>query len=367
MKMRYLILLMALTITPLVACNANNGSSDAAADQAAPTAAPDKPDLSFLAKLGLDVSNLTIIGDVWEPSAVFVDLNKEQTIRLLPMAQFMNGGEEQIYDGRYYLTAAKALPNGYTMLLYGWSTGDDSSLEMMGIYNRDGNITDFMQLGDMNEFSDNEQNDDYTQGRAQMTDTELKFTAPAEFTLDRTIKEADWQRDPNSEDGGRDITKVYWLLTTEKTYNVDDHGHVKLADQKELKRKGNLDNDYELFLQFDDLANMPISDVTRIDKMNDLANKTKQALGDERFDDTFAYRVISGVSEFFASDPDSLLKWIYKNRKRENLIVRCLMESIENSYIEKSMFDNAINQLTDNDAKQYLKELTATWKSEVGD
>ena len=148
MKLKNLILMAAVTTMPLAACNASGSGNNTASEQAAPAAAaPEKPDLGFLTAMGLDVSNLNIINDVWEFTADMIDLNKDQALKLLPMAQFLFDGD--IYDGRYYITAAKALPDGYTMLLYGWETGDDASLQMMAIYDKGGNITDFMQLGNM--------------------------------------------------------------------------------------------------------------------------------------------------------------------------------------------------------------------------
>lgn len=360
MKMKTFILMAAIAMMPLLPCNAYGASTDAT-EKSAP-AAPQKPDLSFLTTMGLDVSNLAIINDVCESSFDFIDLNKEQVLKLLPMAQFLYGGEIEIYDGRYYIYAAKALPDGYTLLLYGWETGDDASLQMMAIYDKDGNITDFMQLGNMGEFSDIEQNDAYTQGRAQMTNVDMKFTAPAVFALDKTVKEADWERNPNNEDGRREATRVYWLVQTLETYSVDGKGHIVFDGRKDIKRQGTLDKEYELWTTIYDLSRLPMSDATRIDKLNDLAGKMKQMLGDQQYDDGTAYIVISAINEFFATNPDALFQWIYKNRDSNDLIVRHLQESIVNSYLDKALLDKAIGQMTDKAAQKYIKDLTASWE-----
>lgn len=344
---------------PLVACNANSTGNNAAKQDAPAAAAPQKPNLSFLTAMGLDVSNLTIINDVWESSFDFIDLNEEQALKLLPMAQFLYGGE--VYDGRYYIAAAKALPDGYTMLLYGWETGDDASLQMMAIYDKDGNITDFMQLGNMGQFIDIEQNDEYTQGRAQMTNVDMKFTAPAVFTLDKTVKEADWKR-PNNDDGTREATKVYWLVQTLRTYSIDGQGHITLNGSKQLKREGNVNNDYDQLTEIEDLDQLPMSDVKRIDQLDALASKLKRTLGDEEYTDSRGYLIIEVVNNFFATDHDALFQWIYKNRDRSNMIVNHLRESITNSYLSKSDLDKAIDQMTDKATQQYIKELTAQWR-----
>ena len=362
MKLKNLILMVAIATMPLVACNAN-GASTNGTEQAAPAAAaPQKPDLGFLTAMGLDVSNLNIINDVWEFTVDMIDLNKDQALKLLPMAQFLFDGD--IYDGRYYITAAKALPDGYTMLLYGWETGDDASLEMMAIYDKDGYITDFMQLGNMGEFSDIEQNDEYTQGRAQMTDIDLKFTAPGVFTLDKTDKEADWQRDPNDENGERQATKVYWLVQTMETYSVDGSGHIALDSRKEVKSEGTPNEEYESSTAINDLARLPMSDATRIDKLNELAGKMKQTLGEQKYADGAGYNVMSAIGEIFASNPDAFFQWIYKNRDSNGLIVEHLQKSITYSYLSKTVLDEAISQMTDKAAQKYIKDLTAGWQPE---
>lgn len=360
--MKNLILMAAIAMMPLVACNANGGSTNAT-EQAAPAAAPaQKPDLGFLTAIGLDVSNLTIIDDVWEFSVDFIELNEDQALKLLPMAQYLYDGD--IYDGRYYIAAAKALPDGYTMLLYGWETGDDASLEMMGVYDKDGKITDFMQLGNMGEFCDIEQNDEYTQGRAQMTNIDLKFTAPGVFTLDKTVKEADWQQDPNNDDGNRQATKVHWLVQTLETYSIDGKGHIALDGRKEVKRQGTPNKEYEQCTPINDLSRLPMSDATRIDQLNDLAGKMKQMLGDQQYVDGAAYNVISAIGEYFATNPDALFQWIYKNRDRSNMIVSHLQKGITNSLLDKALLDKAINQMTDKAAQKYIKDLTAGWEPE---
>ena len=197
MKMKNLILLSVIALMPLMACNANGTNSNAAEQSAPAAAAPQKPDLGFLKKLGVDVSQLQTMGDKydsdqqWELTA----LTDEQVFSLLPMVKNMNDGE---IEGGYYLEAAKAMPEGHTMLIFAVEYGD-SGAELMGIYDRDGNLTDLMQLGDIREFSTVQCNDEMTQGTAQVTHTTFKFNSPSEFIIDKTVKVADWKRAPGDE------------------------------------------------------------------------------------------------------------------------------------------------------------------------
>ena len=197
-----------------------------------------------------------------------------------------------------------------------------------------------------------------------MTDINLKFTAPGVFTLDKTVKEADWKRNPNDENGERQVTKVHWLVQTLETYSVDDKGHIALDGRKEVKREGTPNEEYESSTAIADLARLPISDATRIDKLNDLASKMKQTLGDEKYADGAVYNVMSAVTEFFASNPDAFFQWIYKNRDSNGLIVEHLQKSITYCYLGKALLDKAISQMTDKAAQKYIKDLTAGWQPE---
>ena len=107
-----------------------------------------------------------------------------------------------------------------------------------------------------------------------------------------------------------------------------------------------------------------MSDATRIDKLNDLAGKMKQTLGEQKYADGAGYNVMSAISEIFASNPDAFFQWLYKNRDRNNLIVEHLQKGITHSYIYKSVLDEAINQMTDKAAQKYVMDLTAGWQPE---
>ena len=66
MKMKSLFLIAAVAMAPLLACNASGTSTNATEQASTTDASPVKPDLGFLKKLGVDVSQLQTMGDKYD-------------------------------------------------------------------------------------------------------------------------------------------------------------------------------------------------------------------------------------------------------------------------------------------------------------
>lgn len=348
-----------MSVIMLTACNAN-ATSEKSAEQAAPAAALAKADLGFVKKMGVDVSKLGTVSDNCDFNAIqeYVPLEDAQVFKLLPMVQNLNEGE---VEGGYYLEGMRALPGGYTMLLYGVEYGD-SGTNLMGIYDKDGNLTDFMQLGNCNEFMTIECNDEMTQGKAQVVNTIMKFSSPNEFSIDKTIKVADWKR-PNGDDEAlpSNFTKVYWLVQTLNKYDIDGQGRIKLVEEKEVKRQGNMDPDYQRWNAIGKLGHLPASDPNRIDRLNKMANDLCEQLGRGEYDEDPSYHIQQVVAEYFDSNPQTLLQWIYNNRNKKNLIVEHFEQIFANGWRNKYTLVKAIEQMGNKDAQKYLENLTAQW------
>lgn len=356
MKMKNLILMAVIAMTPLMACNAGGTSNNETAEQAA----PGKPNLAFLEKEGLDVSKLEIIGDTYDTEVPMneaneiIELEGDKLFKVLPLAQNMT--EDAIVGGGFDIRAAKALPGGCTVLILGSWSGDapDSSRELMAIYNGKGQLTDLMRLGDIDEFLVTDQNDEFTQGQAEATRTVIKFV-PDGFTIDKTIEMGDWKC--NTEEARpSQVTNVQWMVKTLETYGIDDKGHIAFKDRKELKREGNVKQDAQT-VQLDNLSHLPMSDPTRIDQLNNLATKLLQELGDEAYEDEVAFGVQMVLGEYFESNPQALLQWIYNHRASEDMIVPALQNNFANEYSSKSALGKALEQMSDKIAQRFLKEL----------
>ena len=360
MKTKNLFLMAVIAMTPLMACNAGSANNNAAAEQVAPDASPSKPNHAFLKKAGFDVSKLAIIGDTYDTEAPIddateiIELEGEQLFKVLPPAQNMT--EDAINGGGFDIRAAKALPGGYTLLIISSWSGDapDSSQELMAIYDRNGKLTDLMRLGDINEFLVTDQNDEFTQGQAEATSTVIKFV-PNGFTIDKTVKMGDWKCDTEVARPSQ-VTNVQWMVQTLETYGIDDKGHIAFKDRKELKREGNVKQDAQT-VQLDNLSRLPMSDPTRIDQLNNLATRLLEELGDEAYEDEVAFGVQMVLGEYFESNPQALLQWIFNNRAKEDMIVPALQNNFANEYSSKSALGKALEQMSDKTAQRFLKEL----------
>ena len=357
-RIKHLLMLMALTIVPLVACNATNSGNKAetAAEAAGDTNLP--LDLGFLEKQGVDVSKIKDICDLGSEYFMGASLDEEQVLKLLPMVALM--GEDEISRG-YEIRGARALPGGFTMLLYSVETGDDSTTELLAIYDKSGKLTDYMQLDDWDQFEVIESDDAFTKGRAHVTDTKLAFTKPNEFTLDETVREGNWERVGDDAPMPRELTHVKWLVETLKRYTLDDKGHMTLAEEKIVKSEGDVDPDYKadpimkLYL-------LPASDPNRIDRLNNMVNDMIKKQGLQDFDDERGWSTQFVVSEIFAGSPETLLNWIYKNRNSKSEVAEYLKKSITSGWRDKEILEQQIEKMSDKTAQQYLKELTAQWE-----
>ena len=355
MKVKKMVLLMALTITTLVACNATSSENKAETATAASATGNNLPlDLTFLKNMGVDAEKIHDINDKNE-NFDFADLTEEQVLKLLPMVARKDVDE---INREHYIKGAKALAGGYTMLLYGVETGDDSSTEILAIYDKDGKLTDYMQLGDYDAFIIGEADDEYTKGTAETVETKITFTSPSEFTIDRTDNEGSWVRDKEGQIGN--ITDLKWLVQTIKRYTVDDKGHLTLVEQKEVKREGNIPPDYDS--TFDDLCMLPMSDGKRIDRLNKAINEKVKKQGREAYLEDMPYNVSMVVAEYYACDPEGVLMWIYKNRETPNMIVEHLKQNFTSGWLEKSVLNQVIEEMEDTPAQDYIYDLTREWK-----
>lgn len=360
-RIKHLLLLMALAITPLAACNATNSGNKAetAAEVAGDNNLP--LDLSFLEKIGVDVSSIIDICDEDAEYPYGFDLNEEQVLKLLPMVALM--GEDELRRD-YHLARARALPDGFTMLLYSVETGDDSTTELLAIYDKNGNLTDYMQLEDWDQLEIIESDDAFTKGKSHVTDTKLTFTSPNEFNLDETVREGDWERKGEEDAIPRELTHQKWLVETVKRYTLDKKGHMTLADEKVVKREGDVDPDFKNDPIFK-LYLLPASTPNRIDLLNNMISGMIKKQGPEDFDDERGWSTQFVLSEIFAANPDGLLNWIYKNRNTKSAIVDYFKKVFTSGWRDKEILDQQIEKMTDKAAQKYMKELTVEWVPEI--
>ena len=152
------------------------------------------------------------------------------------------------------------------------------------------------------------------------------------------------------------VTNVQWMVQTLETYGIDKQGQIMFKDRKELKREGEVKQD-ETSVQLDQLSRLPMSDPTRIDQLNNLATSLLKKLGDEAYEDEVAFGVQMVLGEYFESNPQALLQWIFNNRAKEDMILPALQNNFANEYSSKSALGKALEQMSDKTAQKFLKEL----------
>ena len=355
-------------IATLLACSNANGSSGNTNQSAQAEAVPAKADLGFLAKLGVDVSNIHTLGDPSDTLEYsdFKTLNVDQVLALVPMAVRTVDREhlEDWLEDCYDIVSARALPGGFTMLLFSVQTGDDSSNEMLGIYDKEGNLTDLMQVGDTEGFIVEECDEAFTQGTAQVTHIKFRFDKPNELTIDQTDEEGSWKDD--GERVLRELVTVNWLVQTMRRYSIDDQGHLKLIEEKEVKREGKVapekDPQNEKNIIWN-LSMLPMNDPDRVDRLNAKANEFIQKHGRAAFEEDNGAFVMA-VEEYYNSNPEALLMWIYNHRNDDNVIAGMFKDLFVGLCRDKSLLVQDIEQLPDKTAKQYFKDLTSQWNPE---
>ncbi|MBO7608606.1 MAG: hypothetical protein J6S96_00180 [Muribaculaceae bacterium] len=133
-------------------------------------------------------------------------------------------------------------------------------------------------------------------------------------------------------------------------------------DEKEIRRQGDIDPDYQRWNAIGNLGHLPASDPNRIERLSEMANELYKQLGRGEYDENPSYHIQMVVAEYFDSNPQTLLQWIYNNRnKKKNLIVEHFEQIFANGWRNKYSLVKAIEQMRDPDAQKYLEDLTAQW------
>lgn len=353
MKKKHLLVLIAFAIVPLMACTSTSDANKQAAiahEQAEPI------HLAFLDELGVKSSMIKVIDDgiCSDDNVETVTLEEGQASALLPHVKRMIDAEGNL-EGNFWVEAARALSGGYVMLLMGQEYGDDAN-EMIAVYNPEGQLTDWMNLGNWNEFSTVQCDDEMTHGQARVTRTSLDFESSSEFVITKEVKLVDWTRPASQQELPTNFTKQYWKRSNTMRYAVDGEGHISLVDSK-AQVDGIVPQDDIITDELVSIAYLPVSDKSRIDRLNEKAIELLRTYPDS---DWF-YLLKAVLSNIYMSQPQELLQWIYDHRKDSQQIVSIFDQLFSDGWYEKSVLVDDIRHMTDAAAKQYLEELTAQW------
>ena len=191
---------------------------------------PVKSDFTFLKKLGIETTGGIVLPDSIDrehidsrhDAAFMLDFDK-QAVPLLDEVLDLTTNPDQ-RDVMNYILGIKALPGYFTLVAYERAYGDGTAA-YVGIYDRQGRLTDFMNCGKWFREEPAWQGED-NQCLVERRKSLLKFVAPGEFVI---------VRDQSLYSGIVDTTQFEstktgckWKIVNELHYRVDAQGHIML-------------------------------------------------------------------------------------------------------------------------------------------
>lgn len=355
--------MVAMAMMLSVSCQANK--TTAPEGSGAAKVETIKSDFTFLKKLGIDPTDSLLMGtrlETADDKIVMLGLEANQREALLSN---VFEGEEAEYDfGGFYIVGVRALPNDYTLVVYHIEFGDGSD-GLVGIYDRNGKMTDCFQTGPWDFKMPDTMNEDYTAGVMNEEHNVLEMVSKYSFKVTSTNSKYDFVAGSADRDefGMSNFKKVKDLMSITKEYNfsVDKNGRIKMETPKVLDKKGVTAKDM-LLDDINGLFKAPKYDATILDQVNVLAAKpeVQASMGSE--DDEFGYRLQAVVNRVFAMNPQGLLKWLASHRDlTKNQVVTIFESLFSEGAIEKYRLYQQIQNMPAGADKDYLEKLTGQW------
>ena len=353
--------MMAAAMLLSISCKANKQASPDASGVAKVETV--KSDFNFLKKLGIDPTDSLLMEERLETAPdKMVMLGLEENQRKALLGDVFEG-EEADYGG-FYIVGVRALPNDYTLVVYHIEFGDGSD-GLVGIYDRNGKLSDCCQTGPWDFKMPETMNDDYTAGVMREEHNVLDMLSKNSFKVTNSVSTYDFVAGSADRDelGMNNFKKVKDLMSIAKEFNysIDKNGRIKMEAPKMLDKKGVTANDL-LLDEIDGLFKAPKYDASILDKVNAIAAKpeVKASMGSE--DDEFGYRLQSIVNRVFAMNPQGLLKWIASHRDlTKNQVVTIFESLFSEGAVDKYRLYQQIQKMPAGADKDYLEKLTGQW------
>ena len=328
-----------------------------------------KSDFAFLKKLGIDPTDSLLMDERLETAPdkiVMLGLEENQRKALLKgvFEGLEANAENELDYGAFYIIGVRALPGDYTLVTYHIEFGDGSS-GMVGVYDKNGKLTDCVQVGPWQFRMPEMMNEDCTEGEMRDECNVLTFVSQNKFVVNRTLSRYEFKTTTSDRDefGVTDFKKTKDLssIVKEYAYTIDKNGRIKTDKPKMKEQKGNTPESL-LIDEIEDLTMRPKYDENVYDLLNELAMRplVQQTAGG--VDDEFGYRLQGSVARLFELNPQDLLKWIAKHRDLKKNQVVTLFESLfSDGVINKYTLYQQIQKMPAGADKDYLEKLTGQW------
>ena len=316
-------------------------------------------DFGFLKKLGFNVSEIYKMDQKLGADYNFapVEMNDAQQDVLLRVVGEPFRVEDDI-EGVFSMIGIRALPSGYTLILYNVEFGDGAS-KIFAIYDGDGNTTDYLDTGYWNEAHPDESNEDYTHGTAYGDETTCTFDTPSTMKLGRKFRFFEWTSKKDAYENN--MVKEFWCIDKEYDYSITQKGTFVLNDIKSQKI-GPVDAEIAQLEEISDLNFVPRNDNTIFDKMNRLALREdmKRVMTNE--DSQVGYRFEGVMHTLYTTKTQALLEWISNHRDlKTNALTGILERCFSSGWIPKEHLIEVFDKMPNSEAKRYLERLTAQW------
>ena len=355
------LVLIGLTLS-IAACNGN--AADGAAAQAADdsTAVQVSTNFSFLARAGVDTTQLFVmpiapIENMRSILDTMIYLNEDQQKNLLNGALHYDVGVSE-HEGYFSLLGVRPLPGGYTLVVYNDSFGD-IGLEHIAVYDGNGKMTDYLYAGEW--FAWGKPDEDHT-GKMHYQQGKMQITGTNSFEVTNTLsyigyEEVDYVCQPRGE--------AFWQVTTRYQYTVDDVGHILYVDTKSQTKGQGAQEPSVMQSDFENIQRQPMSDVTRIDRLNDLAVRD-DVLADlkEGENGRAEYLIITQLGDFYEKLQQQLLSWMAAHDGPSNHLLPYFEQMFREDLVKKSGLVKHIGMMPDAKARAKMERLTAQWGPE---
>ena len=316
----------------------------------------------FLRSHGIDVSKLNVIDGTFtlDENTELYPLEGEQLIALLDdvrhMDYYINHADGR--DGGYSIAGVH--DNGFfSIVVYSVEYGDGGEIEM-GIYDDQGKLWDFMDLGYWYEYIGCNIDDGPESDAVIRTNTELVFNDDHTFSLNITGEMHPINVDPSP-------SNLMGTMTKTVRYGYKD---LRYFDLKEI------DVNYSVpemgqFLAFDDIADLhyvPKSDVYgKLDTLNGLIASEAVAadLQNEEYSDA-NYMIIHTVARWLEMTPETVFTWLtYHQNSDKNHLLYFVEDSYKSGVADGAMMKYVVGQMQANKVKKYATQLFQRWDREV--
>ena len=319
----------------------------------------------FLTQLGVDVSNVRVINtgnrfdfeDITESAM----LESNQVIALLDDAIHQQYAiDNDIAEGLISIVALCPMPDERMVIVFSHEYGDGAQ-NSLGVYDRLGRLTDYVDLGYGHDWDGYNIDDDPKSEADVRSNTQLMVEAPEHLVVERTDQHNLWtDGDPmRPEEIGQRITTFHYLL--------DDQGHLQLTSI-DKRDTGRLIDKHYSFVDLDNLKMSPMNDATLLDRLNTLLERDDvradiaRGEADEDYYSDAADKASLLVGGFFYNNPQQFFAWMAAHRDPAQNHLNSVMRDNMLSYRDDPSF--VVQQATliaDPDTRNYIQQLIQYW------